>query len=116
MAGDLVSIGAVAVDYRRPSLRWTGGPTTHGIRGCSITGLVETAAADELSELVANDELQVTKGGFTGVEEWVIFSGVLASKTGYYLLSNFEQTFEWELLHTNFTGFSLTAAYVGVVS
>ncbi len=113
MAGDLVSIGAVAVDYRRPNLTWTGGPTTHGIRGCRIGGLVEDAAADTLSELVNNPSAQVTVGGFTGVQEYLIFTGTLAGKTGYYLLENFDESTEHSLMFTGFTAFSLTGAYLG---
>lgn len=112
MAGDLVSIGALAVDYRRPNLKFTSAPTTHGIRGCSISGLVEDSAADTLSELV-NNPIQVTIGGFTGVQEWVIFSGTLAGKTGYYLLENFDEETEHSMMFSGFTGFSLSGAYLG---
>lgn len=110
MAGDLVSIGAVAVDYRRPNLRWTSAPTTHGIRGCSITGLVEDAAADTLSELVNNPGAVVTVGGFTGVLETLTFSGTLAGKTGDYILQNFDQSTEHSMMFTGFTSFNLSAA------
>lgn len=113
MAGDLVSIGAVAVDYRRPNLRRTAQPTTHGIIAVSLTGLVEDAAVDTLSELVANPFGQVTKGGFTGVQEWIVFSGALAGRTGYYILQNFDDTVEHSMMFTGFTEFSLSAAYLG---
>lgn len=116
MAGDLVSIGAVAVDYRRPNLRRTAQPTTHGILPVSITGLVEDAAVDTLSELVLNPFAQVTVSGFTGVQEWVIFSGALASRTGYYILQNFDDTVEHSMMFTGFTAFNLTAAYLGDLS
>ncbi len=113
MAADLVSIGAVAVDYRRPSVKFSGGPTTHGIRACSIDGLVEDAAADTLSELVNNPAAQVSVGGFTGVQEYLTFTGTLAGKTGYYILENFDETTEHSMMFTGFTAFSLTGAYLG---
>lgn len=120
MAGRLVSIGAVTVDYRRPSLKWTSAPTNKGIRPCSITGLVELSKALTLSELVANHALAITRGGFTGVQEWVVFDGdVLESFTGYYLLQTFDINIERELMFggpTGPTGFSLTAAYLGDVA
>lgn len=113
MAGDLVSIGGLEVDYRRPNLKRSASPTTHGIRAYSISGLVEDAAVDTLSELVNNPSAQVTVGGFTGVQENVIFSGALAGRSGYYLLQDFDDTVEHSMMFTGFTEFSLTAFDLG---
>lgn len=117
MAGRLLSIGAITVDYRRPNLKWSSTPTSRGIRSCSISGLVELSKAHQLSELVANPLLARTIAGFTGVLEWVVFDGdVLLPFTGYYLLQTFDINVERELMFGGLSGpigFSLTAAYLG---
>lgn len=118
MAGRLLSIGAVTVDYRRPSLKWSSNPANKGIRECSISGLVPEDAAHELSELCASPAEFRTMGGYSGVLQWVIFDGgSLLPFVGYYLISSFEANYDRELMvttgPTTFTAFSLSAAYFG---
>lgn len=119
MAGRLLSIGAVAVDYRRPNLRWTSAPTNKGIRECAISGLAPEAATQELSEMIASPAEFRTMSGYTGVLDWVVFDGAsLLPFTGYYLISSFEASWERELMvaTTPFTSFSMSAAYFGDLS
>lgn len=118
MAGRLLSIGAVTVDYRRPSLKWTSNPSNKGIRECSISGLIPLDAAHELSELCASLAEFRTMSGYQGVLQWVIFDGDhLLPFTGYYLISSYDVNFDRELMvttgPTTFTAFSLAAAYFG---
>lgn len=117
MAGRLLSIGPVAVDYRRPSLKWTSNPSNKGVRECSISGLIPLDAVHELSELVASPAEFRTIGGYTGVLEWMEFDGdVLLTFTGYYLISSFDVNIERELMFggpTGLTAFSMSAAYLG---
>lgn len=117
MAGDLASIGAVTVDYRRPSLRWTSEPTTHGIRPGSLSGTVDLTAGLELSELAANQDDQTTVGGFTGVRVDVVFTGdVLSSFSGDYLLQSFNLEIEHQWMFGGPSGptpFSLNWVYLG---
>lgn len=116
MAGRLLSIGPVAVDYRRPSLRWSSNPANNGVRECSISGLVPEDDVHELSEMCASPAAFRTIAGYAGVLEWVVFDGAsLLPYVGYYLISSFESTFERELMvaTTAFTAFSLAAAYFG---
>jgi hypothetical protein len=117
VAGRLLSIGAVTVDYRRPNLKWTSSPGNKGVRECSISGLIPLNAAHELSELIASPAEFRTIGGFAGSLQWVVFDGdVLLPFTGYYLISSFDIDIERELMFggtTGPTGFSLSAAFFG---
>ena len=114
MAGRLLSIGAVAVDYRRPNLKFTSAPTNKGARTCTLSGLAPLAAVLELSEMFAAPASHRTIAGFEGVLAWCVFDGdVLLDKTGYYLVSNFDNDIERELMVTTFTAFSMTAVYFG---
>lgn len=115
--GDLNAIGPVPVIYRDPKLSWTSTPTGHGIRSCSITGLIELAKAQELSELVNNPAAQVTIGPATGVLEWIDMDGdVVGPFEGWYLLESFELSVEHQYSFNGPTGptpFSLTCTYLG---
>lgn len=115
--GGLISIGAVTINHGDPTFSWSGGPTGHGIRRCTIGGSCTWQQADTLSELVANPDDRTTTAGITGVREYVVFGGVLlASKTGYYLLLDFDQSAEHRHSLRGVTGdvpFTLSAAFLG---
>ncbi len=109
--GNLREIGPVAVDFRNPSLRWTSAPTTHGIRTCSIAGTVEMATGHTLSELVNNPAGQVTVGGFTGVQEELVFDGdAVGPLAGPYLILSFDLDIDRQFVYAGRVAFSMTAA------
>lgn len=118
----LVSIGAVTTELRDPSLRWTGGPTAKGFRSCSISGLLNWSEALQLSEIVANPELQETIGGVTGVRENLVFSGTrLSSFSGWYLIESFELGSvepKWTIHTSGYqpVPFSLDAHFIGTAA
>ena len=121
MAGRLLSIGAVTVDYRRPNLKWSSNAANKGVRECSISGLIPEDAGQELSELCASPAEFRTMAGYSGVLQWVTFDGAsLLPFVGYYLISSLEVNYDRELMVTvgplTFTGFSLSAAYFGDMS
>ena len=115
--GNLRTIGAIAVDYRNPSLSWTSSPTNHGVRSCSISGTIEMAKGHQLAELVNNPAAQTTVGPATGVLEWVAMDGdALVSLTGYYLLESFDLDIEHQYVFADRVGFTLKATYLGDVT
>lgn len=117
MPGDLVSIGSVVVDYRLPALKWTSAVGKHGIRTTDIAGAVELAKAQTLSEICSPVAGEKTIGGFTGVLQYLVFSGdVLTPFTGYYLILSFVLDIQRQFMFGGSTGptaFSLTAAFIG---
>lgn len=119
MPGTLVSIGSVPVDWRRPAIRPSSSPTSHGIRPVSLSGAFDIEAIEILGELFANEARQETVGGFTGVKEWWVFSGdVLGLFTGWYITMSFDPSYEREWFFgtrgtSSFMPFSMTAAYLG---
>lgn len=114
-AGNLRSIGPIAVAYRAPSLEWTSSPSAHGIRACSISGLVDLDKGQQLAELVANPETQRTVGEYTGALEYIDFDGdVVGPFKGWYLLESFQIKTTHEIAFTGYTEFALDAAYLGV--
>jgi len=123
----LVSIGPVSVQVRKPTFNWTSVPGSHGFVGrahghrpASISGVMQWAQAQSMSDLVANPEDRVTLGAQTGLLEYLVFDDVLLiGFTGYYLLQQFDLLGEWQWAGhgINFpVGFSLKAIYLGDVS
>lgn len=110
------------MDWRRPSFRLTSTPTTHGIRPCSLSGLFDLPAIQTLDEMCSNPARQETVGGFTGVKEWLIFTGdVLEMYTGYYVIVSFDPDYQREFFFgtvgtSAFMPFSMSAAYLGDVA
>jgi len=112
--GNLQAIGPVVVDYRNPSLSWTAAPTSKGIQPCRISGTVVMESGHTLRELCANPAAQVTKGGFTGVQEWIAMTGdALGPLTGDYLLQSFDFNPDRQFVYAGRVAFSLSAAYLG---
>lgn len=112
--GNLREIGPVVVDYRNPSLSWTAAPTSHGIQPCTISGTIPEAQGHTLRELCANPDAQVTKGGFTGVQEEIVMDGsMLGPLSGTYLLQTFEFTVDRQFVYGGRGAFTLSAVYLG---
>lgn len=113
--GNIRAIGPVVVDYRNPSLRWTGNPTNGGVQPCTIGGSLTLAQAHSLRELINNpDAPPITRHGFTGVQEFIECDGdAVGPLEGEYLL----QGFDFEIDHSYVFGgralFTMTAAYLG---
>lgn len=115
--GNLRSIGPVEVEFRNPSLRWTSTPNTHGIRTCSIGGTVEMADGHTLAELINNPAARITKGGFTGVLEYLVFDGdAVGPLQGYYLLQSFDLDIDRQYVYGGRVAFTMTAAFLGEVA
>lgn len=119
MAGDLTTIGAITVDWRRPSIRFTSAPTNHGVRTCSLSGVFDLPSIHTLDELCSNPARQETVSGYTGVKEWLIFTGnVLEPYTGWYVIQSFDPDYQREFFFgtvgtSAFMPFTMSAAYLG---
>lgn len=115
--GNLRRIGPLDVSYKDPGLSWTSQPGSSGVRGVSISGLVELHRAQQLSELVNNPARSVTVGGYTGVLEYLHFDGhVVSPFTGWYLLDQFSINIEHRYSFNGVTGptpFSLSGYHLG---
>lgn len=114
----LVSIGAVTISHGDPEFSWDSTPTSHGIRGGSISGSCSWTAVQTLSELIANPDTQTTIGGRTGVLEYLVFDDTkLGTFTGYYLLEQFTVSPDHRSsLTTTDVPFSITCAFLGDVA
>ncbi len=86
----LVSIGPVTVSHGDPKFTSSASPLGHGIRTLAVSGSCAWADALTLEELVANEHNRTTRGGYTGVMEWLAFDDALLSgRTGDYLIETF---------------------------
>lgn len=114
----LVSIGPVVISHGDPEFSFDSSPTEHGIRTGSVGGSISWAAAQTLSELVANPATQTTIAGRTGVLEWLEFDdALLGAFTGYYLLESFGiAAGQKDSLTTADVPFTLQAAYLGALA
>lgn len=112
----LTAIGAITLTHFDPQFSWSSTPTSRAGRGATISGMVEWTQADQLSELIANPNRQTTIGGVTGVLEFVNFSdSLLASKTGWYLLQDFEQSpSQKHSVGASPVPISISAVFIGV--
>ena len=109
----LVSVGAIAMDHRNPQMSW-GSSSLDGIAPVRISGQSPVASVQALWELVNNPAGRETKGSHTGVKEHLVFDGDLVGMfTGWYLLESCEMSAERPWSVTDFTPFTLTAAYLG---
>lgn len=85
-----------------------------GFRELSVSGSIENALAETLSEMVANRDARTTLGGVTGVLEYVIFgSPAMAHMTGDYLLLDFPTSPDGIDPDWPYSKFSLKAVYLG---
>lgn len=114
----LVSIGPVAVSHGNPSFDADAVPTDHGIDSVTIAGSCSWAAAKSLRALVRNQANRTTKGGHTGILEWLVFDDdLLDDWTGYYIVEGFRLSAQQkDSLTTEDVPFTLSAAYLGDVA
>jgi hypothetical protein len=83
----LVSIGPVAVDIRMPNFSEDADPTTGGVSGFQVSGLLSWPTARSLKTLVHNPGGRRSVQGQTGVLADLVFTGdEQEALTGPYLL------------------------------
>jgi hypothetical protein len=112
--GNLRSIEGILVDYRNPSLRWTGSPTNHGLRPCTISGTIQMAKGHQLEEMASSMADRVTVGEVTGVQVYIVMDGdALASKQGYYIMESFDLEIEHRFVFADRVSFTFSGAYMG---
>lgn len=86
----LTRIGPVAVTFMDPSYSVESQPTARGHRAVSLGGQLQWDEAQQLSELVANQDRRITVGGVSGVLEYVHADDeLLAPFRGWHLLTAF---------------------------
>lgn len=70
---------------------WKSAASAQHARAFSLKGAIEVAAAEQLSELVANPDRRSTIGAFTGVLDYVFMNGGIARDfNGWALLESFD--------------------------
>lgn len=107
-------VGSIATKPYNFTATWQSPSGVKGFRAASFAGVVTIAQAKQLSELVANPDARVTKGGVSGVQEFVALSSVvLASFSGYYLLTSCDFAVDRIDAHARFAGFTLAGVLIG---
>lgn len=88
----LVAIGAIPVNFRDPQIRKTARQGTGGVQAVQITGLMQLSSLKMLLEMTSDPSYQTTKGQFTGVLEWLEFTGIIVGEmTGWHIIENAEE-------------------------
>lgn len=107
-------VGAIAMTPYNFAATWSSTSGVKGFRTASFSGVVTIAQAKQLSELVANPAARVTKGGVSGVQEFLASSStVLASFNGYYLLTAADFLPDRIDAGARFAGFTLQGVLIG---
>lgn len=91
---NLFYIGPVVVDLQNPNA--TFGPAARGQRTISLTGETDRGPAEQLSELLANDDIRITVGDLYGaVLPVYIDHDDFGAYAGWYLFPPAEHTADW---------------------
>ncbi len=122
-----MNIGSIVLDWFTPLVSRDASPAGKGQTAVTISGAGYHAVVDELEELVSNYRNRITRGGETGILQYIDFDcASLANRKGWYLLQGFSDTvdkvhmdaiasLEVDLGHgdTAVLSFSLKAVYLG---